>query len=59
MIAIKNITNNEWLNYREDLIDDFYARGYVLKPTVGCSDCDIGEDYTCFACECNQLEAIL
>ena len=58
MIDVAKMTSNEWLNYREDLIDDFYAKGYVLKPTVGCSNCDEGEDYTCFDCECNQLEAI-
>jgi hypothetical protein len=58
MIDIDKMTSNEWINYRYDLIDDFYSKGYVLRPKIGCSQCDSDNDYVCFDCECNQLEAI-
>ena len=57
MIDIEAMSTTEWLNYREDLLEDFSKRGHVLKPTVGCSDCDPDDDYTCFFCECQQIEA--
>ncbi len=56
MTNIDAMTTDQWLSYREDRIEKFYASGKILKPTLGCNDCDIEEDYTCFACECNQLE---
>ena len=52
---IDAMSTNEWLHYREWIVDEFYRRGHVLKPTIGCSNCDPDEDYTCFACECNQI----
>jgi len=54
-IDIDKMTSNEWLNYRDDLLDNFYKQGYVLKPTVGCSNCNLDDDYTCFECECFQI----
>jgi hypothetical protein len=56
MIDIDAMTSNEWLNYRENLLEDFYKQGHVLKPTIGCSCCDPDDGYTCFECECNQIE---
>ena len=56
MPDIEKMTANEWLNYREDLLEGFCKRGNVLKPTMGCSDCDPNDDYTCFFCECVQIE---
>lgn len=53
---IENMTSNEWLAYRRDKIDAFYEAGHELKPTEGCSQCDVDNDYVCFECECIQLE---
>ena len=57
MIDIEAMSTTEWLNYRENLLEDFIKRGHVLTPTMGCSDCDSDDDYTCFICECQQIEA--
>jgi len=54
-VDIDTMTSNEWLDYREGLLEGFYARGNVLKPNINCKSCDPDEDYTCFACECVQL----
>ena len=57
-IDIEAMSTTEWLNYRDDLLDDFYKRGHVLTPNRDCTmGCDIHNDYTCFACECYQIEA--
>lgn len=58
MIDIDSMTTSEWLNYREQLLEEFTQRGYVLKPTIGCSNCDPDDDYTCFECECRQIEEV-
>jgi hypothetical protein len=55
---IDRMNSDEWINYRADLIDEFYKRGHVLKPVVGCSNCDQAEDYTCFSCECEQINQV-
>lgn len=52
---INAMSSNDWLNYREWLVNEFYRRGNVLQPTIGCSNCDPADDYTCFACECEQI----
>jgi len=52
---IDSMSSNEWLNYRDELLNEFYRRGYVFKTTIGCSNCDQSEEYTCFACECEQI----
>lgn len=54
-VDIEAMQSNEWLNYRDALLDEFYKRGYVLNPTIGCSHCDPANEYTCFACECEQI----
>ena len=54
---IDAMSSGEWLNYREDLIEDYYRRGHVLKPNPHCKQCDTINDYVCFDCECAQLEA--
>lgn len=56
MLDIEGMTTGEWISYHNDLIEQFYADGGVLKPTIGCTNCDIAEDYVCFFCEINQLE---
>lgn len=53
---IDAMTSGEWLNYRDDLLDEFYKRGNVLKPTINCGSCDLDNDYTCFECEFFQIE---
>lgn len=53
---IEAMTTSEWLAYRDKKLDEFYAKGHELKPTPGCSDCDVPNDYVCFACELLQLD---
>jgi hypothetical protein len=55
---IDAMSSNQWLNYRDELLDEFYRRGYVLKPTIGCGNCDPAEDYACFSCECEQINQV-
>lgn len=55
-LDIDEMTIDQWLAYRDELLDDFYQRGFKLEPTVGCVACDPINDYTCFACECFQIE---
>jgi hypothetical protein len=52
---IDAMSNSEWLSYRDNLMDEFYSRGHVLKPMIGCDNCKPFEDYVCFSCECIQL----
>lgn len=56
MIDIDRMTSNEWLNYRDDLLEEHYKRGHTIKPNIDCVSCDPVNDYTCFACECIQIE---
>jgi hypothetical protein len=56
MIDIDSMTSSQWLNYRDDLLEDFYRRGFVLKPNIHCKQCDIDDEYTCFECEVQQIE---
>lgn len=53
---IEAMSNSEWLKYEEEKLKDFYERGYVLKPTVGCSTCNIDDEYICIDCERKQIE---
>jgi hypothetical protein len=55
-IDIESMSSDQWLNYRDRLLDDYYKSGNVLKPTVGCSMCDVDEDDTCFQCEVFQID---
>lgn len=56
MIDIEKMTSGEWLAYREQKVDDFYARGNKLIPDPECGSCDVANNYVCFDCECFQLE---
>ena len=56
MTDIENMTTDEWLAFREEKIDAFYAAGGEFKPNPDCNTCDAPNDYVCFACECYQLE---
>jgi len=58
MKTIEEMSTGEWLQYREEKIDAFYARGGELKPTPECKTCDPANDYVCFVCECDQLEEV-
>ena len=55
MIDIDAMTSNEWLNYRENLLEQYYADGHKLIPNHECGNCDLDDDYTCFFCECVQV----
>lgn len=55
MDNIEFMTSNEWLAYRQQKLDEFYFRGNELKPRIGCSTCDIINDYVCFECELLQI----
>jgi hypothetical protein len=56
---IEAMSSNEWLAYRRDLLETFNKRGGILRPTVGCSQCDTVNDYVCFECECEQVRESL
>jgi len=56
MVHIDKMTNNQWINYRLDLIDQHLAKGLPLKPDPECKQCDVINDYICFNCECNQID---
>jgi hypothetical protein len=48
MPDIEKMTSSEWLAYRRDKLDDFYAKGGELKPDHECKTCDVHNDYACF-----------
>jgi hypothetical protein len=54
---IDAMTSDQWHIYRDDLLDEYYRRGYVLRPNVGCRSCDPRDDYTCLDCEINQVDS--
>jgi hypothetical protein len=54
MIDIDKMTTNEWIEYRRDKLDAYYAAGKELKPSPECKYCDAHNDYVCFACELDQ-----
>jgi len=56
IVDIDKMTSDEWLAYRDDLIDSHYARGFKLTPNPDCNTCDVVNDYVCFDCECSQLD---
>lgn len=58
MPNIESMTTDQWLAYREQRIDNFYARGNELKPNPQCSNCDSENDYVCFGCELTQLDSL-
>jgi hypothetical protein len=51
MKDIEKMTNSEWIAYMEKK-----SEIVKLKPNKKCSFCDIGELYTCFYCEIEQVE---
>lgn len=55
MVDIDNMSTSEWLNYRDNLLEDFYNKGFKLIPNIECKQCDVYNNYTCFECECIQL----
>jgi hypothetical protein len=55
MVNIENMTNDEWINYRENLLSDYVKAGYKLIPNEYCPMCEVEENYTCFECEIHQL----
>jgi hypothetical protein len=56
MIDIEKMTNDEFIQYREDKLTEYLEKGFVLKPNIECPMCDEAEDYTCFECEIFQLQ---
>lgn len=53
---IDNMTNDEWITYRENLSEEFFKKGGVFKPNVECDACDVGEGYTCLEDEIFQID---
>jgi hypothetical protein len=50
------MTRLEWLNYRDELLDNYLKAGNILRPNVRCSACDPRDDYTCLICEIAQVD---
>lgn len=48
---IEKMSHNDWLAYRESMIEKLEALGHKLVPNPDCSTCDIDNDYVCFSCE--------
>ena len=44
IVDIDKMTSDEWLAYRDDLIDSHYARGFKLTPNPDCNTCDVVND---------------
>jgi hypothetical protein len=55
MIDIEKMTNDEWIAYRRQKVEDFYAKGGELKPDPKCKTCDVDNDYVCFDHELLQI----
>ena len=58
MPNIELMTNSEWLVYRSKKVDEFYAKGFELKPNSECSTCDVHDDYVCFEHELSQMKEV-
>jgi hypothetical protein len=56
MIDIEKMTNDEFITYRENLLNDYLKAGYKLIPNEYCPMCEVEENYTCFQCEIYQIE---
>jgi hypothetical protein len=54
MIDIEKMSNDQFINYRENLLNEYLNKGYKLIPNIECAMCDT--DYTCFQCEIYQIE---
>ena len=48
MPDIESMTTDEWLAYRRQKVEDFYAKGGELVPHPDCKTCDPDNDYVCF-----------
>lgn len=45
------MTDAEWIAYRQDKVDAHIASGKEFKPNPNCTTCDVHNDYVCFYCE--------
>lgn len=55
MRDIENMPRNEWLNYRDELLNEWQSAGNVLRPNIECRSCNPSDDYTCLICEIDQV----
>jgi hypothetical protein len=55
-VDIEKMTNDQFITYRENLLQDYLNKGYKLKPNKHCSMCAPQDNYTCFQCEIYQIE---
>jgi hypothetical protein len=53
---VEKMTNDEFIEYREDLLKKYLAKGFVLTPNADCDMCDVHDGYTCFQDEIFQLQ---
>jgi len=55
-VDIDKMTSSQWLAYRDNLLDQYYADGNLLVASEDCKECDPDNEYVCFNCECMQIE---
>lgn len=55
-VDMESMTPHEWREYRDDLVCEYYDRGFILKPNINCSVCDPRDDYVCLDCEIQQID---
>jgi hypothetical protein len=55
---IDAMPRDQWLNYRDDLLNEYLDKGYILKPNPECSACDPLDEYTCLDCEIKQIDKV-
>jgi hypothetical protein len=56
MIDIEKMSNDEFIKYREKLLNKYLIAGHSLTSNIECSVCDNDNNYTCFQCEICQID---
>jgi hypothetical protein len=54
---IEKMTHSEWIEYRENKLDEYLNNGNKIKFDLNCKTCDFENDYLCLDCELNLLDS--